>query len=88
MAEVRHYLNKMFCQVEDFDYLCTQIQPCAVFDDIRKKGAKCFILVLREPENSYRSENEECCTVVSTFDSVDFCHIPFSRFLRTSVGRI
>ena len=37
MAEVRHYLNKMFCQVEDFDYLCTQIQPCAVLLTYEKR---------------------------------------------------
>ena len=37
MAEVKHYLNRMFCLFKDFDYLCSQIQPCAVFTDIRKK---------------------------------------------------
>lgn len=81
------FLNEMFCQLEDNDYLCNRNQHQLFLMTYEKKEAMCFILVLREPENSYRSENKECCTDVSAFKSVDFCHIPFSRFLRTSVGK-
>ena len=33
-------------------------------------------------------KNGECRTVVSVPSGADFCHIPFLRFLRTSIGRI
>ena len=35
-----------------------------------------------------QNKNGECCAVVSAPWDADFCHIPFLRFLRTSVRRI
>lgn len=55
--------------------------------DMRKAKHRASFSPNGNLRNSKR-ENGECRTVVSTSKGVDFCHIPFSRFLRTSVRRI
>lgn len=88
MAGEKTFSLGVYCLFKNIAYICGNIRRYAAMIDILINEAKCFILLQREPENSYRIENEECCTVVSAYKGADFCHIPFSRFLRTSVGRI
>ena len=68
------------------DFVSLQPQGTALcrFIDILNSEAQCFILTKREPEN-FQDEDGECGTVVSALTGADFCHIPPSRFLRTSV---
>jgi hypothetical protein len=80
----------LFCY-KDFVSLPTDTTSCR-FVDILNSEAKCFILTKREPENSLSVEADmkaKVGNVVQLFPrrySADFCHIPPSRFLRTSVA--
>ena len=75
----------------NFVSLPTDTAMCR-FIDILNSEAKCFILAKREPENSLSAVTDmivKVGNVVQLFPryySADFCHIPPSRFLWTSVA--
>ena len=91
LTEECHFLlSVLFCN-KHFVILSKDTASCC-FIDIQNSEAKCFILTKREPENSLSAKADmivKVGNVVQLFPryySADFCHIPPSRFLRTSVA--
>lgn len=69
---------------------CLSLQSSQVYPDFFgiQKTKQCASFSHNGNLRSSRNENGECCAVVFAPSGADFCHIPFSRFLRTSVRRI
>lgn len=89
LTEEYNFFRFFHCQFGNISYFCSWIRILYRFIDILNSEARASF----SPNGNLRTscptaicEGGECRAVVSALTGADFCHIPPSRFLRTSVA--